>query len=348
MFQKARIKLTAWYLLIIMVISASFSVAMYKALLSELDRVERMHRLRIENRLPQRPEIPSDLRDNLPQSFLLDPALLAQTKTHLVVILTLINIAILGVSAAAGYFLAGKNLKPIKEMVDEQNRFIADASHELRTPLTSLKTEMEVTLRDKKLTVPNAKKLITSNLEEVNKLQSLSDNLIMLTQYQKGGNNLTIENLQLTHLVTESVKKVTTLAKTKGIKIKNNVKNYKFEGNRQTLSQVIVIFLDNAIKYNPKETEVTLSSGKTDSQIIIKVSDNGIGINKENIPHLFDRFYRVDKSRTKTDVKGYGLGLSIAKQIIDKHNGSIKIESKIGKGTTFTVQLPLKHSARII
>lgn len=350
MFHSARIKLTAWYLLIIMLISVSFSVAMYRVLTSELDRVERMQRLRIERRLPEQPWIvpPPDTENELSPSFRLDPDLIVETKNRLQLILAIINFAILGSSAIAGYFLAGRTLKPISEMVDDQNRFITDASHELRTPLTSLKSEIEVNLRNKKLKLNEAKKLLASNLEEVNNLQVLSDGLIKLTQYQKGDNGLVVTKVSLASIIDEAIRKVANLAKNKNVTIVNKISDYPIEGNKQTLVELFVIFLDNAIKYSPPRSKVKLTSEKTDGNVLINIADQGIGIDEKDIPHLFDRFYQADKSRAKFGVAGYGLGLSIAKQIIDRHNGSIKVQSKSNKGSIFTVQLPVKHHRKLI
>ena len=336
MFRSARIKLTVWYLLIIMVISLSFSLAIYRVLTAELDRVEQVQRLRIEFRLPEGERI-------IPPRLSIDPDLIEETKNHLKFILAVINFTILGASAGAGYFLAGRTLKPIKEMVDEQNRFVTDASHELRTPLTSLKSEIEVNLRDKKLTLSEAKKLLVSNLEEVNNLQILSDGLIKLAQYQKGENNLVMVDVSLTSVVETAIKKVAYLAKGNRITIVNKADDYKIEGSSQLLTELFVIFLDNAIKYSPRHSEITLTSEKKDGYVLIHIADQGAGIDKEDIPHLFDRFYRADKSRTKSDVPGYGLGLSIAKQIVDRHHGLLSVQSILNKGTTFTVQLPIKH-----
>jgi signal transduction histidine kinase len=343
MFKSARIKLTSWYLLIIMLISTSFSVVIYRVLTSELDRVERMQRTRIERGLPGRLGITilPDSSDDLPQFLYLDPALLAETKIRLATMLVIINFGILAGSATAAYFLAGRTLKPIADMVDQQYRFISDASHELRTPLTSLKSEIEVNLRDKNLTLADARKLLASNLEEANNLQVLSDGLIKLSQYQKGENGLAIANISLAAITAEAIGKIVKLAKSKNITIINKVENVTLEANKPTLTEVFVIFLDNAIKYSPKGTKVTLASAKTDGNILVRISDEGMGISPEDLPHIFDRFYRADKSRTKSNIHGYGLGLSIAKQIIDKHRGTIRVQSKPGAGTTFTLQLPL-------
>ena len=213
MFQKARIKLTAWYLLIIMLVSTSFSMVIFRVLTSELDRIERVARIRIEHRLPQPP-------------VFLDTDLVQETKRRLLLRLVAINVLIVTGSAVAGYFLAGRTLTPIADMVDEQNRFITDASHELRTPLTSLKSEIEVNLRDKELSLVQAKALLTSNLEDVNSLQVLSDGLIRLTHYSaKGGSDVT--DVSLDGIAREAIRKLTNAAKEKQMTIINDIGNIK-------------------------------------------------------------------------------------------------------------------------
>jgi signal transduction histidine kinase len=314
MFQKARIKLTAWYLLIIMLVSMSFSVAIYRVLTSELDRFERIERIRIEHRFPAIDEI----------------------KHRLILRLININVFIFVGSALAGYFLAGRTFKPISDMVDEQNRFITDASHELRTPLTSLKSEIEVNLRDRKLSLVQAKALLKSNLEEVNNLQTLSDNLIKLT----GNNAIDMKRIQFTGIIKEAIRRVSAAAKAKRITITNDIPNLTLTGNVVLLTELFIILLDNAVKYSARGKNIRTTGGKSDGRVNILVTDQGYGIRKEDVPHLFDRFWRADKSRTKTAAPGYGLGLAIAKQIVERHHGSISVESEIDKGSVFAVTLP--------
>lgn len=344
MFQKTRLKLTAWYLLIIMLVSLSFSLVIFRIATSELDRVERIARLRAESGILPRPYVynPPSKSESLRFVFL-DPDLIAETKNRLALILALINLGILGASAMAGYFLAGQTLKPIAEMVEEQSRFVTDASHELRTPLTSLKSEIEVNLRDKKLTLSGAKNLLQSNLEEVNNLQTLSDALIRLTQY-RGDNNLEMTELSLSELAWSALKKVGIMAADKKISLENKVRDLTLFGHRTSLTELLVILLDNAIKYSPEGKKVILSSEKNDGWVYLSITDEGSGIDEKDLPHLFDRFYRADKSRTKTDTPGYGLGLAIAKQIAESHHGSVRVTSRLNEGATFTVSLPLKHS----
>jgi two-component system, OmpR family, sensor histidine kinase CiaH len=335
MFQSARIKLTAWYLFIITLISISFSVVVYKILTSELDRVQRMQQYRVEHRYDEEIIISRSTRP-------IDEELIEETKHRLILILMLINFGIIGISAVAGYFLAGRTLLPIRKNLDEQNRFITDASHELRTPITSLKTSTEVFLRDKKHSLKEADNLFESNLEEINNLQTITNNLIKLAQYQKP-NQIIAENLLVRDLVDESIKKVSNLASHKNIKLKKQLKEFSLVGEKQSLTEVLVILLDNAIKYSPKNSTITIKSIKSHNLAMIEITDQGIGIDKADIDHLFDRFYRADKSRTKTDIKGYGLGLSIAREIIDRHSGVIKVKSKVNKGSTFTILLPVKR-----
>lgn len=331
MFSQARIKLTLWYLLIIMSVSLFFSLVIYRGLVGEVNRISRMEQLRFERG-------PFEYRVFHP--VILEPEIVNGIKNRITLTLAVINGVILIGAGCLGYFLAGKTLEPISRMVDEQNRFISDASHEFRTPLTSLKTSMEVSLRDKNLDLKIAKKTINESLDEVNKLQSLSEGLLQMTQQQDYGNNLKFERLFLLPVVNQAVDRVKAVAKLKNIRIKNKTINYQIRGNRYSLTDLVVILLDNAIKYSDRGSSVTVDSEKTDRSVLIRIKDQGMGIEKKDIPHIFDRFYRADKVRTKSSDSGYGLGLSIAKKIADNHRGTILVESKTGKGTTMTVSLP--------
>jgi two-component system, OmpR family, sensor histidine kinase CiaH len=330
MFQSARIKLTVWYLLIIMLVSLLFSIAFYNVSSREIERITRRNQVRLML-------IPFD--PNLPPTLGIDD--LQEVQQRLQLLLILINISIFFGAGISGYFLAGRNLLPIKEMVDEQNRFITDASHELRTPLTALRSEMEAVLLEKHLNEIQAKKLVASNLEEVINLQSLSDNLLQLTQFQKHNNNKLFLEISLLSIIEDSLKKITPLAKKKQITINNNIDDAIIKANSHDLGELFVILLDNAIKYSPKNSKIALKSKKIDHQIIITISDQGIGIDNKDLIHIFDRFYRADASRTKTLANGYGLGLAIAKKIVDEHKGKISVKSEVNRGSEFIIQLPI-------
>ncbi len=336
MFQKARLKLTAWYLLIIMLVSILFSLAIYRGSTLELQRIERAQRLRQES--------PQNYRRNRSPVSRIDPVILEETKQRVKLALIGINLIILGVSGGMGYFLAGRTLKPIKKMVDEQNRFITDASHELRTPLTALKTSTEVGLRDKDLILKDAKALLKNNLDDINNLQALSDNLLLLAQFEKGNGGISLLTVDISEVLKNAKKKVSYLAKAKNIGIFIPEENYPIKGDMGSLTELVTILLDNAIKYSPKNTKIKVTVEKLDDQVSILVKDQGIGIDSKDIPHIFERFYRADQARSKTSSIGYGLGLSIAKKIIELHNGSIAVQSVVGKGTTITAVFPSEKS----
>lgn len=340
MFNRARIKLTLWYLLIIMLISLSFSFVIYRFLTSEIDRALRMEKMRQQGYIPAKKFLIQFDEPTSPKEVVIappNPEVLEEAKDRILMMLIIINVGILGLSGVAGYLLAGLTLKPIKKMVDEQNRFITDASHELRTPLTSLKSEIEVNLRDKKLTLTEAKKLLESNLEEVNNLQYLSDNLMKLAKTHTP-NDAKMESVSILKISNGAIKKVEKMAKKKNISIENKIEDINITADRQALTELFVIFLDNAIKYSQNDTRVEMSSVKQADSVSIEIKDQGVGIEKNDLPFLFDRFYRADKARSKD---GFGLGLSIAKEIVDKHNGAIEVKSKLNSGTTFNIKLPL-------
>jgi signal transduction histidine kinase len=337
MFQNARLKLTAWYLLIIMLISLSFSFVIFQMLSNEIERITRVQRFRIE-----RGVLPPNDVFTFPPSIDID--IVNESRHRLLLTLITINGSIFAVTGVLGYFLAGQTLRPIKQMLDEQNRFISDSSHELRTPLTSLKSAFEVNLRDKGLTIKDARTLISESIDEVNKLQSLSDELLQLAQYEKPNGNTKFEIISLRNVIERSVKKINPIAKQKDITIKTSIKDINIEGNDFGLTDLFTILLDNAVKYSYPKKIISVISDRNDGYAIVSVRDRGIGIDKKDQPHVFDRFYRADSARTRSEAGGYGLGLSIAKKIVDIHRGQISIVSTPGRGSTFTVRLPVKHS----
>lgn len=337
MFQSARLKLTAWYVIIIMFVSLSFSLVIYRLLTNELVRFLHLQIDRQETRIRQKlfftPAGPIFVTTP-------EPELIEEVEQRIRVMLIAINGVILVVSGTASYFLAGKTLRPIAEVMDEQKRFISDASHELRTPLASLKSEIEVNLRDKALNLSEARKVLTSNLEEVDKLQDLTDGLMTLSRFQASANGFAYESIPVNELITSAVNSVSKIAKKKNISIHFAVAEGSVYGDRRNLTELFTILLDNAIKYSAADTSVAIESKRTRMTVIVTVSDQGYGIAQEDIPHIFDRFYRADKSRSKTNAEGYGLGLAIAKSIVQRHRGSLGVKSTVGKGTTFTVTLP--------
>jgi signal transduction histidine kinase len=352
MFQEARLKLTAWYLLIIMLVSTAFSLVIYVGISRELERGFRRAELRLRAKefditlplhfsdLPE--DLPPRLREATPRFILIED--LEAAKKRLVWHLLAVNGFIMGVSAMAGYFLAGKTLQPIEEALEEQKRFVADASHELRTPLTALRTSLEVALRDKKLSLSSAKEVIKSNLEDVDGLQGLAHKLLALANLQSNGQSLGFQKIDMAGLAKEAYRKILPLAAAKKIELKTKLAKQTVLGDKESLEEMLLIFLDNAVKYTPKGGKIRLATKTQDKNLVITIKDTGIGIAKKDLPHIFNRFYRADQSRSKQKADGFGLGLSLAKKIIELHHGSVTVASRPGKGTTFTVKLPLKQT----
>lgn len=337
MFQRTRLELTAWYLLIIMAISLAFSGMIYVSASREFSRVLRLQWSRMTS-----PELRFQIFDGDEQHLLTlpsgpDPEVIRTAEIRVLEELLIVNIGVLIFSAIAGYFLAGRTLKPIQEMMDEQNRFIADASHELNTPVTSIRTMIEVNLRDKSLSLPKAKQVLESNLEEVETLQALSNELIGLTRYGTTPALPSTTIVSLEEIVLLAKEKVKIAGREKQIRITVAVKGLSLRGDKKSLVELFVILFDNAIKYSDKRKQVTVRGFEKDGKLTIVVKDEGMGIAQADLPLIFDRFYRADKSRTKQQVPGYGLGLSIAKRIILLHNGTIQATSTPGRGTVFTL-----------
>ncbi len=174
-------------------------------------------------------------------------------------------------------------------------------------------------------------------------MQTLSEGLLELAQ-QKTKNVNTHETVSLFETLSLAQKKVAALLKRKHITISVKGKDCLFSGDKQQLTELFVIFFDNAIKYSPEKTTITITSEMSDHSVKIHIIDQGIGISQKDLPHIFDRFYRADKSRTKTDVNGYGLGLAIAKKIVTDHKGTISVKSTVGGGTIFTIHLPAANA----
>ncbi len=340
MFHSARLKLTGWYLLIIMVISLSFSAVIYRMLTVEVDRLLLRQNIRLQQQFDARDLYPSELRNGPFALPLIDPELVEEMKARLIGNLAIINGLILFGAGGLSFVLAGKALRPIKVMIDEQNRFIADASHELRTPITALKTTLEVSLRDDYLSLTEARETLKANLADVNRLHSLSNGLLELAQYQRRPQRNQQESAALTPAIKAAIKVVLPLAHAKKITINlNPFDDANVAITTKQLTDILISLLDNAIKYSLPKTAITVQTSQKDSHVHIKITDQGIGIAATDLPHIFDRFYQVESSRSSEERNGYGLGLAIAKQTAEQHQGSITVTSTVGHGTSFTLNL---------
>lgn len=347
MFQSARLKLTGWYVLIIMLVCLFFSGIVFRMLNIEVGRLERTQRIRAEQKFEQLQQHLPALAPGSPplriKVHMGNPELIQETTHRILMLLVGINSGIFVFAGGLSYFLAGRTLQPIKEMMDEQNRFISDASHELKTPLTSLKSAFEVFLREKNPKILETRTLMEESILEVNKLQSLSESLLQLAQYEIPNGHTKFEKVSLNKIVSEAVNKIGFRAKQKHIVIVEDLESVDLTANKYGLVDLLVILLDNAIKYSPKKSQIKITSRVLSNFVQITVNDEGPGIPKKDLSHIFDRFYRSDTARSKSTADGYGLGLAIAKKIVDIHNGTIRAESAKGKGTMVLVHLPLQE-----
>jgi heavy metal sensor kinase len=221
----------------------------------------------------------------------------------------------------------------------EIRRFTADASHELRTPLTAIRTETEVAL-GKSLTTTDYHFLLGSILEECQRLTRLTDQLLTLCREDAGKMPPLREPVDLTRLVEVVVETMRPLAEVKRLQIDTAGNGpLRIHGDATRLRQVFYNLLDNAIKYTPEGGKIEIQLGKSNHAAVVRLRDTGIGIAPEHLPHVFDRFYRVDKARSREE-GGTGLGLSIVQSIVTAHGGRIEMSSSPGQGTICTVILP--------
>jgi two-component system, OmpR family, sensor histidine kinase CiaH len=322
-FKSAALKLTGWYLALIMLVSITCSLALYNVSSNDIENNVR-HRLPLSvNQLLSPNDLQSleNLRDRQ----------LTTDRSHLKENLVFFNILVLILGGAAAYALARRTLAPIEDSLEAQKRFTSDASHELRTPLTAMQAETEVALRDPKLTKAQATELLQSNLEEVAKLKALSDGLLHLAQTNKPTE---LGPTDLKTSLTSATERLEKTAKTKKITIDNQAKDLTLKAEFHSLTELLVILIDNAIKYSPPGKKVLISTSSNNKTGKISIKDEGVGIKASDLPHIFDRFYRAESSRSKIQSDGYGLGLA------DSMDGVIEVKSAPDKGSSFTIVLP--------
>jgi signal transduction histidine kinase len=335
------LRLTLSYVAILLVLSVTFSAVLYQFSDAQLqDSLRNQY-----NQLQPSPLSLDTDRGGPASQF--DPeqiqAELGPARRGLIIDLVYFNVFVLIAGTGLSYWLAKRTIRPIQQALEAQTRFTADASHELRTPLSVMQTGIETLRRNPATTKQEALKLLDSNLEEVSKLRSLAEGLLQLAR--SNGKPLAMQPVAVGDIAGDAIDRVSGAAKSKRITVLNDVAEANVLGDQGSLIELIVILLDNAIKYSEPDSLVTLASRKAGRLVELAVSDKGRGIAPQDIGHIFERFYRADKSRSNIDVEGHGLGLSIAKQIADAHKSEIKVVSTPGKGTTFIVSLQLaQHS----
>jgi len=230
-----------------------------------------------------------------------------------------------------------QTLERLEALFTSQQRLLADVSHELRTPLTVIKGNVDLIRRMKRLDEES----LMSIDHEAGRLTRLVGGLLLLAQAESGKLTLVMKQVELDLLLTEVFQEMSILAGNRVRVHLNEIDQVYVNGDRDRLKQVFINLVANAIQYTPQGGEVFLSLERIREQARIICRDTGPGIPAEDLPHIFERFYRAEKSRTRGKTTGFGLGLSIASWIVERHGGRIEVESKEGKGTTFAIWLPV-------
>lgn len=231
----------------------------------------------------------------------------------------------------------------LEAMDKSRNQFVSNASHELKTPLATMKILLESVLYQPEMPAELRGEFLGDMNHEIDRLTSIITDLLTLTQMDDGRIKLHVEHVNLSELAEETLRMLHPMAEERGQTLKERIfPNITLEGDRSKLGQIIYNLAENAIKYTPDGGRVQVSLTQRGKTVVLTVQDNGVGIPKEDQGHIFDRFYRVDKARSR-ETGGTGLGLSIVRQMVQLHGGVVRVDSEMGQGSTFTVELPVQH-----
>ncbi len=240
---------------------------------------------------------------------------------------------------ALGWYFAGKRLGPITDVYLKQRRFIADASHEIKTPLTIIQTNVDVLRAKENLHIKENLNWLDNIESEVLAMRRLIDDMLMLANAEDIGLELELEQIHLSELIKDTCMRQMPMSKSRDVYLHYSQQcDIVATADKNRIEQLVKIFVDNASKYNKKGGNVWVRLYLEGNNVILEFEDDGVGMYPEEIMHVFERFFRADKSRKRdAQPSGFGLGLSIAKEIIEAHDGIIQVESEKGKGTLFKI-----------
>lgn len=248
--------------------------------------------------------------------------------------------------AVGGWLLARQSTEPVERAITHMRRFMADAAHELRTPLTVIRSRSEIALQQPRDPADYRNALMGIERESV-RLSRIVDDLLMLARADTGERPLDLRRIFLDDVTLEAAEAARAIAERKSVRLEvDSFEESAIVGDADLLRQLVMILLDNAVKYTPGGGVVRVDVQTTPTHATLTVSDTGVGVGAEQLPHVFDRFYRGDPSRTRNagdtgSSEGAGLGLSIAQWIAEEHGAIIRLESQPGRGTSAVVQFPL-------
>ena len=254
-------------------------------------------------------------------------------------ILVVVSLIIIGIAIIGSYILSKMTLKPIMESYKKQTEFVQNAAHELRTPLTIIQAKQELLLQEPETKIIDKSEDINIMLKETKRLTKLIKELMVLAMADSNELKMNKEKIKIDDLIKEIIIPYKDFAEMQEKEINLDL-NYNKEINvdRNKINQLLVIVLDNAIKYTSEKDKITVKTYSKEGKCVIEVADTGIGISKEAVKHVFDRFYREDKARSR-EKGGTGLGLSIAHTIVKLHGGNIRITSNEPKGAKIIIKI---------
>lgn len=253
--------------------------------------------------------------------------------------LLILNGALIFIVPCIAWLMTRRTLAPVQRIHEQQKQFVSDVAHELRTPLSIISGELEVALK-KERTLEDYQQVLTSNKQETDRLIALSENLLFLARDDQGRQAIEFEKVDITDLIGSVIAslQIESTKKEIAVHFKPEEEPTFIRGQPAMLRRLFINIIHNAIHYTPIKGDIFifLSTGKQYAEV--KIEDNGIGISPEYQEKVFNRFYRVDDSRSQTE--GYGLGLAICKSIVELHRGKITLRSALNQGSTFTISLP--------
>lgn len=318
-FISARIRITFLYAVSLVLAFAITNFTLFRLWLNTLEQT-----------------IPNTLNPVLRREFIDKINMEIGALTLNVYLLLLLGVIVLS------FLISGRTLSPIQRIVRAQKRFIADASHELRTPLAIMKTNSEIALLDGDAMDPKeAAETFRSNLEEIDRMSKIIENLLALSYYDNRFAEIPFQEINFSKLVTNITNKSRSLADKKTINLRLlNTDPGLIMGNPVAIEQLAINLIKNAITYTKENGQVSVSVTAKNTVLEFKVKDTGIGIEKKDLAHIFSPFYKAGHARIQLERESSGLGLSIVNKIVERHHGSIYINSAVGKGTTIIVTLP--------
>ena len=300
MLKQTQLRLTAWYVVVIMSVSISFSFFIYLNVQHNTEKALNFQKNRMENRIRELEKIRGIGRmRNIPN---FNEETLIEIREKLLLTLIYINIFILVMSSLLGYFLAKKTLNPIEQMLLKQKLFISNAAHELKTPLTAIKTNLQVTLRDKRLTLNESKNFIKQTIEQIDNLNNFTNNLIKQSKYQNTP-NLLFKKQTIANILNDAIKNLEPIYKNKNITINYLPKNFYIYADGESIKEAFINIIENAIKYSSPNQEISILSTKINKFVVIKVIDRGVGIKKKICQMYLTRFLERKNHARKAQLK---------------------------------------------